>query len=181
MQRVGDFPFCKFPTSLKLTWAKVQLWNAKVSAKRLESRISCGVKISRLKSFFLKRLGHYSDLIGDSPTSAFGGVRRLAFRFQSSSFSEPSSPRFCNLLCLANLREAPPNAHNSPGICTIVRTKKAVIGGLQSLGVFQLVFLSKQKIEISVINQKVKKQIQITPAHQFEASTKPALYGFCCF
>jgi hypothetical protein len=52
---------------------------------------------------------------------------------------------------------------------------------MQLIAVFQLVFQRNLKTHISQLNQISKKLIQITPAHQFEAPTKPANCGFCCF
>ncbi|RMQ93001.1 hypothetical protein ALP97_00335 [Pseudomonas salomonii] len=40
--------------------------------------------------------------------------------------------------------------------------------------VFQLVFQLKTKTDINLINQYFTERIQITPAHKFEESTKPA-------
>lgn len=40
--------------------------------------------------------------------------------------------------------------------------------------VFQKVFQQKNKPDISLINQLTMEPVQITPAHKFKASTKPA-------
>lgn len=46
---------------------------------------------------------------------------------------------------------------------------------------FQMAFQPENKTRLFFLNHYVESSVQITPAHHFEASTKPAQCGLCRF